>query len=123
MAETALTTAPEEQVARRFGRMVAASANVVEVADRTHTIKRDPEGRLIRPSGLTDAEWNVHMDAMCSAKNVPVYLAEHYRRVETAQKIAGARGAELPPVAGYVLHLMERKVYETVDVTATKEEK
>ena len=123
MATTDLATVPEQQVAQRFGRMVAASANVVEVADKTHTIPRDEKGNLKRPAGMSDAEWNVHQDAMCSTRNVPIYLAEHYRRIETAQKIAGMRGAELPPVAGYVLHLMEKKVYPVVDVTAPEEEK
>lgn len=121
MATTELVAKRDDQIARRFGRMVEASANVVDVADHTHTIPRDERGNLIRPPGMSDAEWNVHCDAMCSGRNVPVYLAEHYRRIETAQKIAGLRGADLPPIAGYVVHVMEKKVYETVDVTAPKE--
>jgi hypothetical protein len=123
MATTDLATVPEQQIAQRFGKMVSASADVVDVADRTNKISRDKAGNLVRPEGLSDAEWNIHCDAMCSTRNVPIYLSEHYRRVETAQKIAGARGAELPPIAGYVLHLMQAKVYETVDVTSTKDEK
>jgi hypothetical protein len=122
MATTDLATVPEQQVAQRFGRMVAASANVVEVAGKTHTIPRDERGNLIRPPGMNDAEWNLHCDAMCSTRNVPIYLLEHYKRVETAQKIAGMRGGELPPVAGYVLHLMEKKTYPVIDVTVSKEE-
>jgi hypothetical protein len=123
MASTDLASVPEQQVAQRFGRMVSASANVVDVADKTHEIHRSPDGKLVRPPGMSNAEWNIHCDAMCSTRNVPVYLAEHYKRIETAQKIAGMRGGELPPVAGYVLHLMEKKVYPVLDVTASKEEK
>jgi hypothetical protein len=123
MATTDLATVPEQQVAQRFGRMVAASANVVEVAGKTHTIPRDEMGNLIRPPWMKDAEWNLHCDAMCSTRNVPIYLMEHYKRIETAQKIAGMRGGELPPVAGYVLHIMEKKVYPTLDVTAPEEDK
>jgi hypothetical protein len=121
MATTELVAKREDQIARRFGRMVEASANVVDVADRTHTIPRDERGNLIRPRGMSDAEWNIHCDAMCSSRDVPSYLAQHYRRVETAQKIAGLRGAELPPIAGYMVRIVERKNYETVDVTAPKE--
>jgi hypothetical protein len=121
MASTDLATVPEQQIARRFGKMVEASADVVDIADRTHKISRGKDGALVRPEGMSDAEWNIHCDAMQSERNAPIYLKAHYQRVETAQKIAGARGAELPPVAGYVLHLMERKVYPTVDVTSTKE--
>jgi hypothetical protein len=102
--------------------MVAASVAVVEVTDKTHTLARDNvTGELIRPMGMSDADWNLHCDAMRSARNAPVYLVEHYKRVETAQKIAGARGGDLPPVAGYVLHLMEKKVYDIVDVTVVEE--
>ena len=123
MADTALSTVPEQQVAKRFGRMVARSADVIDVVDATHTLKRDPgSGRLIRPPGMDDATWNLHCDAMKSNKNVPVYLAEHYKRMETAQKIAGLRGAEAPPLAGYVVHVVERKTYPVVDVTVSKEE-
>ncbi len=121
MATTDLATVPEQQIAQRFGKMVSASADVVDIADRTHKISRDDSGDLVRPDGMSDAEWNIHCDAMASERNAPIYLKEHYRRVETAQKIAGARGGELPPVAGYVLHLMEKKSYPVVDVTSTKE--
>ena len=76
MADTALATVPEQQVAQRFGRMVARSADVIDVVDATHTLKRDPDsGRLIRPPSMDDATWNLHCDAMKSNKNVPVYLA------------------------------------------------
>ena len=123
MADTARATVPEQQVAQRFGRMVARSADVIDVVDATHTLKRDPDsGRLIRPPDMDDATWNLHCDAMKSNKNVPVYLAEHYKRMETAQKIAGLRGAEAPPLAGYVVHGVERKTYPVVDVTVNKEE-
>ena len=121
VATTDLATVPEQQIAQRFGKMVSASADVVDIADRTYKIARDERGILIKPEGVSDAEWNIHLDAMASERNAPIYLKEHYRRVETAQKIAGQRGAELPPVAGYVLHIMEQKKYPVVDVTSTKE--
>jgi hypothetical protein len=121
-SDTSLATIPEQQIARQFGKRVAASMEVVSVADRTHEIPRDPEtGALIRPADMSDSEWNLHCDAMKSARNVPVYLQAHYNRVDTAMKIEGARGGDLPPVAGYVLHLMEKKVYPVVDVTVNEE--
>jgi hypothetical protein len=127
VADTDLATAPEQQIATRWNKMVSDSTNVVSVADRTYELPRDEYGYLVRPMGpdgkstMSDAMWNLHCDAMKSNRNVPVYLAEHYKRVETSQKIAGARGGDLPPVAGYVLHVWEKKQYPVVDVTVNEE--
>lgn len=117
-AELALV---EEQMAKRFGRMVAQAARVVDIADRTCAVPRDPEtGGLIRQPGMTDEEWNIHCDAMMSNRNVPVYLASQLERVALAQKLAGLRGVEVPRIAGYVVQLMEQKKYPVVDVEESK---
>jgi hypothetical protein len=122
--EVALDTVPASNLAREFGRMVANSAKVVDVADRTYEIKRDPEtGRLVRPNGMPDETWNIHCDAMRATRNLPAYLANHFARVELAQKLAGLKGAELPKIAQLVVqvNMGERPKYETVDVTPVKE--
>ena len=127
MADTALATVPEEQLAQRFGRMCADSAKVVDIADRTYELARDPEtGDLIRPNGMSDAQWNLHCDAMKSTRNMPGYLVAHYTRVETAQKLAGLKGAELPKIAQYVVNISmpaERPQYPVIDVTPASDGK
>jgi hypothetical protein len=102
--------------------MVANSVKVVETADRTHEIPRDKDGALKRPDGMTDAEWNIHQDAMCSQKSVPVYLANHMRRVELAQKLAGDRTNDLPRLAKLVVRAVEERKYPTIDVTVKDKE-
>ena len=109
-------TPVEREIAHRFARLTNHSADVVEVADRTYTIPR-VDGVLMRPEGMSEAEWNIHQDAMASSRNMPGYLAAHFRRVELAQKIAGERRADLPPIAGFVVHLVQQKQYDVVDVT------
>jgi hypothetical protein len=114
---------PEERdIARQFGKLVEKSVEVIRVVDRTHEVSRGEDGRLIRPEGMSDADWNLHTDAMQSQRNLPAYLASHMRRVELAQKIAGERATDLPPIAIAVVHTFEPKRYDVIDVTPTKEE-
>jgi hypothetical protein len=134
--ETALDKAPIDQMAKQFGRRVAKSMAVVEVADRTHEVKREVidvfdektgeivsrRVELVRPAGMSDADWNIHNDAMKPMKDMPGYLVSHFNRVELAQKLAGARRDELPPIAGYVVMTVEKKAYETVNVEPTEKE-
>jgi len=123
MASTGLT-APEEQLAQRFGRMCADSAKVVDIADRTYELARDPEtGDLIRPNGMSDAQWNLHCDAMKSTRNMPGYLVAHYTRIETAHKLAGLKGTQLPKIAEYVVGVITKVEYPVIDVTPTDEGK
>jgi len=131
MADTSLATVPEQQLAHRFGNLCARSVEVVSVADRTFEIPRDPDGNLIRPvdengkTTMSDAEWNLHCDAMKSTRNMPGYLVAHYNRVETAQKLAGLKGAELPKIAQYVVNvtMQQRPEYPVIDVTPVDEGK
>ena len=124
MADTALATVPEEQLAQRFGRMCADSAKVVDIADRTYELARDPEtGDLIRPNGMSDAQWNLHCDAMKSTRNMPGYLVAHYTRIETAHKLAGLKGTQLPKIAEYVVGVITKVEYPVIDVTPTDEGK
>jgi hypothetical protein len=126
VSSTDLAVIAEEQVAVRIGRMASTSMAVVQVADRTHEIPRDPEtGALMRPQGMSDADWNIHCDSMRSARNAPLYMVEHYRRVETAQKLAGLKGAELPKIAQYVVNvtMQERPKYPVIDVAPIEEGK
>ena len=124
MADTSLATVPEQQLAHRFGNLCARSVEVVSVADRTHELARDPDtGALIRPPGMKDSDWNLHCDAMESTRNMPGYLVAHYNRVETAQKLAGLKGAELPKIAQYVVNvtMQQRPEYPVIDVTPIDE--
>jgi len=126
MASPDLATVPEQQLAQRFGNLCARSVEVIQVADRTHELSRDPEtGDLIRPPGMKDSDWNLHCDAMKSTRNMPGYLVAHYNRVETAQKLAGLKGAELPKIAQYVVNvtMQEKPKYPVIDVTPVDEGK
>lgn len=107
-------------VGEAIARRTEESLRVAEIVDRTYTIPRK-DGVLVRPDGMSDAEWNLHQDAMMSGRNVPVYLSEHLRRVETAQKIAGAQGGQLPLIAGFIVHTVHAKVYDVIDVTVNEE--
>jgi hypothetical protein len=124
MAESALDKVPLQQMAQRLGRLAAASVEIVSIADRTHELaRRDTEDgqELVRPPGMSEAEWNIHQDAMQPKQEMPGYLANHYERVHLVQKLAGSRPQELPPIAGYLVLTVEKKPYEIVNVE-TKEE-
>jgi len=92
---------------------------VLDVVDRTYEIPRDEVGRLERPPGLSDAEWNLHCDAMLPSKDRPTYLQVHINRVELAHKIAGDRSAAPPELAKMVVQVLEqpKREYEVIDVT------
>jgi len=99
--------------------MVESSAEVVSVAGTTCDLPRDDNGNLKRPEGMSDREWHIHQDAMLPVKQAPIYMIEHYKRVELAQRVAGGPGAgELPQAIQYVVHVVSPKVYPVIDVTA-----
>jgi hypothetical protein len=111
---------PEHQLVQKFGQLVAKSVDVVAIADETFNIPRDPKtGGLIRPPGMSDSMWNIHCDAMKSARNAPIYMVEHYTRVQTQQKISGLKGAGLPPIAGLIGVFVKAPQYPVIDVSAT----
>ena len=109
---------PEQQLVQKFGQLVAKSVDVVAIADETFNIPRDPKtGELIRPPVMSDSMWNIHCDAMKSARNAPLYMVEHFKRIETAQKISGLKGVASPALAQAVVNVFVQPKYEDVDVT------
>jgi hypothetical protein len=109
---------PEQQLVQKFGQLVAKSVDVVAIADETYKIPRDPEtGGMVRPLGMSDEMWNIHCDAMKSARNAPLYMVEHFKRIETAQKISGLKGVASPAIAQAIVNVFVQKKYEDVDVT------
>jgi hypothetical protein len=109
----------------RFCKMVERSAANMEVIGKTPEIARNTKtGALIRPEGMTDAEWNLCCDAMRSNKDVPFYLLCDAKRVETAYKIAGDRANAPQELARLVVHLVKGppKEYGTIDVTPVGKE-
>ena len=108
----------EVQVSQRFGALVAKSVEVIAIADETYMLPRDPEtGGLVRPPNMPEPEWNIHCDAMKSARNAPLYMVEHMERVKLAQKIHGMKGVASPAIAQAVVQVFVQKKYEDVDVT------
>jgi len=122
---TDLATASGQQVAKRFGQIMAKSAEIVEIAGRTNELPRNEEtGGLIRPPGMSDADWNIHCDAMLPAKSAPLYMTQHFTRVEIAQRIAGAKDLATPMIARYAVGAApaQEAQYDVIDVTPSKEE-
>lgn len=98
--------------------MVDDSAEVVAVAARTCDVQRNEFGILQRPEGMSERDWNIHKDAMMPQGKAPIYLLEHYKRVELAQRIAGGAGADAPPAVKFIVNLLQApKHYDVIDVT------
>lgn len=104
---------------RGLDKLIESSKRVVEIADATASVKRDADGELIRPEGMSDEAWNIHLDAMKPANRAPLYLVSHFRRIESVQKIAGnlAGGGHAPVVQFIQLNQMNQPAYPVVDVT------
>lgn len=128
MAEKSIAATDVQAVAKamadKWQRMLGHSVDVMDKVERTYELPRDKKtGALVRPPGMSDADWNLHNDAMLPNKAMPVYLGAHMTRVLTAQRIAGDRGSAPAELAKLVIEVKQapRREYEAIDVTPKKE--
>ena len=82
----------EAAVLSRFERLVDESSKVVAKVGSAYQLKR-VDGKLEKPAGMSDADYNLACDALLAPKDCPVYLKMHIDRVALAQRIAGGLGA------------------------------
>lgn len=100
-------------------KLIEKSKKVVDMIGSTASIPRDESGNLMRPAGMSEEEWNIHVDAMKPANRAPLYLVDHCKRIESVQKIAGnlAGGGHTPVVQFIQLNQMNQPAYPVIDVT------
>jgi hypothetical protein len=111
-----------EQLGQRFAKLLNHDAGIVDAAMRAPECERNADGDLIKPPEMSVQDFNVAQDAMKSSRNAPVYLTEAMRRVETAQKIAANVGDDLPPIAKFVVHMVQPRAYDVIDVSPILDE-
>jgi hypothetical protein len=109
-------------LARKFGRLVENSVEIIQAASMAPTLPRDADGGLTGeiPPGMTKEQYNVARDALKPSNRAPFYLASAARMVDTAQKIAANALDDDDKMAKVVIHTIEPKTYEIVDVTQKK---
>jgi hypothetical protein len=112
-------TTPEKATLDRWHKLIDESSRVVAIAGKTCDVPRDPKtGDLQFEPGTSERTKNIQSDAMLSQRNCPVYLLEHYRRVELAQRIAGGAGAgDHAPAVQFIVQLFKPREYPVIDVT------
>lgn len=96
---------------------MAESRAVVNAAMKAPELPRDGAGRLlmVRPSGMSERDWNVAVDANKSGRNAPVYLTEAFKMHETAMKIAAGLGdTGAPKLVQHIVHLVAPREYGRV---------
>jgi hypothetical protein len=111
-------------VVTRFARMVGHSVEVMEKVGRTNELSRGSYGELVRPPEMSEADFNLHKDAMQPPKDVPFYLRCHANRVELGQRISGERTNAPPEIARKVVRVLEvskPREYDVIDVEDKKE--
>lgn len=116
MADDLISPA-ERQLCRQFAEVVAKNVDIVATALRAPEVKRDESGRPVRPDGIADRDWNIICDAHMPANRAPLYLTAACKLTETAQKIAGRLQDNEPPVAKFIVRVVEAREYPVLDVT------
>lgn len=102
---------------KRFEAILSTAAEVVATAGRACEVKRlGTGGKWEYPADATDREKEIMSDALLPAKACPVYLLEHYRTVQLAQRIAAGDGV-VPQGIKLVVNLGAPKDYGVIDVT------
>ncbi len=102
---------------KRFEAILSTAAEVVATAGRACEVKRmDTGGKWEFPKDTTEAQRNIMADALLPAKACPVYLLEHYKTVQLAQRIATGDGV-VPQGIKLVVNLGAPKDYGVIDVT------
>ena len=110
----------QKALVKNFDKMMSESEKVVSVADQAYKLKRTKEG-LEKPEGMEEEEFHIAADAMLPQKECPMYLRQHYARIDNAQRIAGAahEGAVVPLIQ-FIQNNFTGPAYPVIDVTPEK---
>ena len=124
VANTSLALqAPQQAILKHFERTMRRSAALVEAAQRAPDLQTDPQGKYIKPAGMSEREFNIALHALQPQRNAPLYLVEAFRNYELAQKLAAdaGNGAESKEARTVVL-VVEKPRYNRVRVEAERDQ-
>jgi len=110
------------QLAKRFGRLVENAVSTIQSASMAPLLPRDGKGQPTGeiPEGMTLEQFNVACDALKASNRAPFYLMSAAKLVDTAHKIAASSLDDGDKMAKVVIHTVEPRKYEIVDVTQKK---